>query len=233
VTAVAIGRIDSPSTCGHLELPLGLVHRSVVNGAMSAGSSNLDSATAAWVASDVGRLVVVRGAGAAGGPLVATILSRTSASRVVLSSPAVGAVAGQQVQIVHYREVSDAAIAAGSDVLSSATAAFRDNGLDTDIGRRVAVAGAGAGGAVGVATVVEVLSDTQVRLSANAATTVANAIARIPRTFFIRPLFSEFDAAITDEDILGTLRLWAKLARQNDGKTLAQMEGRTVLAEVP
>jgi hypothetical protein len=59
----------------------------VADGAMGSGSAILTSATAAFVAGDVGKAILVKGAGAAGvTTLVTTIASRQSATQVTLSA---------------------------------------------------------------------------------------------------------------------------------------------------
>lgn len=73
--------------------------RNVTDGVMTAASTNLTSATAAFTSTDVGRMVIVAGAGAGGGELVSTIASVTSGTAVVLSDPSVGAVSAASVRI--------------------------------------------------------------------------------------------------------------------------------------
>ena len=62
---------------------------------MSYGSAVLTSASGTFVSSDVGRGMVVTGAGAAGGNLVTSIQSYTSSTSVTLSAPAQTQVGGQ------------------------------------------------------------------------------------------------------------------------------------------
>lgn len=62
--------------------------RTVTDGAITAASTTLTSATAAFVAADVGRLIVVVGAGASGTDLITRIASRTNATTVVLADAA-------------------------------------------------------------------------------------------------------------------------------------------------
>jgi hypothetical protein len=234
VAAATVTR-ESGASCGHILATLGIVHRSVSDGAMTNGSTNLDSATAAWVAlTDVGRSVVVDDAGPSGGPLIATILSRTSATRVVLSVAASATVSGKLVQVAAYRETTDAAITSGQAILTSATAAFNGDANDpnTDIGRRVAVQGAGAAGAVLAANILSVQSPTQATLSVNASTTVSAQTLRIARTYRGRVNIAEFSEAVTGDEIAALLKIWGKLAVM-DSKTLGQMEGQTVMAAVP
>lgn len=73
--------------------------RAVADGAMTSGSANLDSATAVWTDADIGRSVYVAGADVGGYQLTGTILSRTSATRVVLNKAAGTTVAAQAVSV--------------------------------------------------------------------------------------------------------------------------------------
>jgi hypothetical protein len=70
------------------------------------------------------------------------------------------------------RTVADAAMTSGQQTLTSATAAFSNA---ADLGRQVTVAGAGAAGALLVATIQAVASATSVTLNSAAGTTVAAA----------------------------------------------------------
>lgn len=67
--------------------------------AMTNGSPNLGSATAAFVSGDVGKTICVGGAGVSGAPLVTTILTFTDATHVVLAAAASTTVTGA---ITHY-----------------------------------------------------------------------------------------------------------------------------------
>lgn len=59
--------------------------KSVADAAITTGTPNLSSVTAGFVVTDVGKTVVVIGAGVAGAPLVTTILSWQNSSAVTLS----------------------------------------------------------------------------------------------------------------------------------------------------
>lgn len=85
---------------GHIDTLVGRSFRSVTDGAMTAGSPNLDSLTAAWAPADVGRTVCVLGAGLNGIPLVSRIASLASASQVILDDAASGTVNGRVVHVV-------------------------------------------------------------------------------------------------------------------------------------
>jgi hypothetical protein len=70
-------------------LYIGLVGASVSDGAMTSGSPNLACATSTpFTAGDVGRAIIVRGAGAGSGDLVTTILTFTDSGHVVLAANA-------------------------------------------------------------------------------------------------------------------------------------------------
>ena len=77
---------------------VGLVGPSVADGAMSSGSPNLANTTSTpYQSQDVGRAIIVRGAGAGGGDLVTTIVSFTDTGHVVLAANASVAVSGANV----------------------------------------------------------------------------------------------------------------------------------------
>lgn len=71
--------------------------RVVTDGAMTAGSASLTSASAAFAASDVGKYIVVKGVGAAGVPLISTISAFVSATQVTLANAASTTVSGARV----------------------------------------------------------------------------------------------------------------------------------------
>ena len=62
--------------------------------AITSGDATLTSASAAFVAADVGKAIMVKGAGTSGGALVTTIASRNSATSVELSATASTTVSG-------------------------------------------------------------------------------------------------------------------------------------------
>jgi len=86
-TAGPTGRINFriPAVC--IEFG-GSTSRSVTDGAITAASTTLTSATAAFVTDDVGRQITVFGAGPGGSNLTTTIASRTNGTTVVLSDAA-------------------------------------------------------------------------------------------------------------------------------------------------
>lgn len=91
--------------------------------AMTAGSTTLTSANSRFEAQDVGSTVLVTGAGASGGDLTTTIVSRESASLVVLAAAARTSVTNQFVKIL--RPSADISIVknrlenTGDDAISS------------------------------------------------------------------------------------------------------------------
>jgi len=76
-----------------------------------------------------------------------------------------------------YMRVTDAAISGSSTTLASATAAF----VAGDVGKSIAVAGAGTAGAVLQSTIATRISGTQVTLNDAAATTVTGAVCQFAR----------------------------------------------------
>lgn len=77
----------------------GYAGRSTADGATTAGSPNVTSATAAFTSADVGRTITVAGAGVAGGLFTATILSITSGTVVVTDTNATGTVTGAALTV--------------------------------------------------------------------------------------------------------------------------------------
>jgi hypothetical protein len=75
--------------------------RSVTDAGMSSTSNptQLSSATASWVSGDVGKVLVIPGAGAAGAPLVATIVSINSGTVAILSTACLTTVSNATVII--------------------------------------------------------------------------------------------------------------------------------------
>jgi hypothetical protein len=73
--------------------------REVSDADMTVADNTLTSLTAAFTSDDVGRQVVVAGAGANGGDLVTTIDTVTSATEAELADPSVGAVTGADLRI--------------------------------------------------------------------------------------------------------------------------------------
>lgn len=73
---------------------VGLIGASISDGAMTAADATLTSAAALFSAVDVGRAIIVKGAGASGFDLVTTIASFTSSSSVELTDTASTTVTG-------------------------------------------------------------------------------------------------------------------------------------------
>lgn len=68
----------------------------LADGAITTGTPNLTSASASWSSNDVGKSIIVVGAGAAGAALRTTILARVSATAVTLAANAGTTVSGAQ-----------------------------------------------------------------------------------------------------------------------------------------
>jgi hypothetical protein len=135
----------------------------VTDGSIASGTSVLTSPSAGFTTSDIGKSVQVTGAGTSGAPLVTTIEGYTSATQVTLAAPAA-------TTVLASRTVADGAITIGTRVLTSATANFTAG----DIGKTIAVTGAGAGNALS-GRIDTVDSSTQVKLDTAASTTVTGA----------------------------------------------------------
>jgi hypothetical protein len=73
--------------------------RMTVDGGMTSGSAILSSASADFTDADVGKAIVVAGAGAAGGKLKTTILSRESSTQVTLAANAAATIADTGVAL--------------------------------------------------------------------------------------------------------------------------------------
>lgn len=73
--------------------------RAVTDAAITSGAGTLTSSTAAFTTADVGRNVVVAGAGASGAPLTAMITARNSATSVALDFNASTTVSGAALTI--------------------------------------------------------------------------------------------------------------------------------------
>jgi hypothetical protein len=89
----------------------------VFDGAMTNGSAILTSATAAFVPGDVGKYIIVTGAGSTRGTLLATTISAyTSATQVTLSGAATHTVSGASIVwgTENHTFIDDALTAAGS-----------------------------------------------------------------------------------------------------------------------
>ncbi len=76
---------------------VGLCGASITDGAITASAAILTSASAPFTSGDVGRAIIVRGAGASGADLVTTILSFTNSGSVTLAANASTTVTGASV----------------------------------------------------------------------------------------------------------------------------------------
>jgi hypothetical protein len=94
--------------------------KQVIDGAMTSGSHTVTSASNPWAAGDVGKIIVVGGAGASGADLVTTIATFTSAGSVVLSGAAAGATVSSA--IITFGSDDTAALQAAITTMSTAAA---------------------------------------------------------------------------------------------------------------
>lgn len=87
---------EQPSLLDFLAVPDA---RGVDDAAINSASTTLNSATAAFTLDDVGKLVMVRGAGSAGAALCTTIAAYISATQVTLTAAASSTVSGKHLDI--------------------------------------------------------------------------------------------------------------------------------------
>lgn len=90
--------VESARNSGIWKAPV--TTRTVTDGATTAASFNATSATAAFTAADLGRTVIIAGAGSAGGLFTTTITSVSSATQVGLKDAAVTTVSAASLTIV-------------------------------------------------------------------------------------------------------------------------------------
>lgn len=150
---------------------IGLVGMAVTDGAITSGLAVLTSASTPFAAGDVGRPIIVRGAGAAGADLVTTILSFTNSGSVTLNANAGTTVTGAGVlfdaraadtmashtpwtELTAYSEAARQAftpgtIASGSVDNSASKAVFTINANTTRIGGLFLADNSTKGGATG------------------------------------------------------------------------------------
>jgi len=150
-----------------------VIGRAVADGDMSSSvnPTYLDSATAAFVSADIGKTVIVAGAGALGVDLVTTIQSINSGTEAVLNSPCLTTVSGAEVTIG--RSASDGVMSTTTahTFLASLMANFQAG----DVGAVIRVAGAGTAGADLVTTIASVTSTDVAVLAASCLTSVTAA----------------------------------------------------------
>ncbi len=103
LSAGATITLKAASACNLLQNAGVTANRSVADAGISDTDKTLTSASASFVAADVGRTVIVAGAGHDGIPLVATIASRTSGTEVELDTAAGTTVANAACSI-HARD---------------------------------------------------------------------------------------------------------------------------------
>ena len=136
----------------------------ITDAAMTAGSVALTSSMGRFVCpGDVGRKIWVQGAGASGATLQTTIATCTDSNHVTLSAAATTTIASLSI--------SDAAMTAGSNVLTSYSNKFSA----AMIGYTIYVPGAGASGGVLQTTVAGFTDVNHLTLAANASTSSSNA----------------------------------------------------------
>jgi hypothetical protein len=143
--------------------------KQVVDGAMTSGSAVLTSATAAFTAADVGKLVSVTRATATTFELYAKIVTVTNATTIQLAMPAGVSLTAQTLLINGNSRAVDAVTTAGSTQVTSATAAF----TSADVNAQVRIAAAQA--AALNTSIASYTSATQVTLATTAGRTVSGA----------------------------------------------------------
>jgi hypothetical protein len=172
---------------GHRMTATGCTVRSDVtkylsDGVATSGSGVFTSATAAFTSKDVGKTITIAGAGPAGASLTCRIFSFNSATSINLS-----VLASTSVPVAAFsfgadeapaRQIADAAITTGTNVLTSATAAFSTD----DVQKGVLVMGASASGGDLRCRITGFTNSTTVTLELNAGTTVSGATAIINAT---------------------------------------------------
>lgn len=169
-----LGSIHANRIVAHGNVVRSPDYRVVTDGAITTGTAAFTSATAAFTANDVGKPITVAGAGAAGAALTTTISAYTSATAVTLSANAGTTVTGATTGYgfnQNGKTVLDGAITSGAATLTSASATF----TASDVGKFVAIAGAGAAGGLFTGRITAFTNSTTVTVSANAGTTVSGA----------------------------------------------------------
>lgn len=167
--------------------------RTVTDGATSTNTA-LTSATAAFTAADVGKLVrIARASTAVAIPLTATIVSRTNATTIVVSLAADFTVSAKTLIIdgPNGRRVTDGVSTAGSTTITSATAAF----VAGDVGSTITLYEASA--TAHVTTIASVTNGTTAVLTAASTRTVTGAVVTIA-TDDTAAIQACLDAANTD-----------------------------------
>lgn len=123
--------------------------RIVTDAAMSATSNVLTSATAAFTAGDVGKVVSVAGAGSGGNALVAAITVFTNSTTVTLGSSSTGAVSGARLAVgTNNSTALNAAITSagsGSNIIIPNGNYLFLNQIVLPQGKRIRFTGTGAG----------------------------------------------------------------------------------------
>jgi len=177
----------------------------LVTGACSitSGAAALTVAGASFTAADVGKSILVPGAGAAGGVLNTTISGYTSATQVTLAANASTTLSASSQTVCYGTDdtvaaqkaltygqsigaacffpagnyyISGASVTGACSITSGANALTVAGGsfAAADVGKFIAVPGAGASGATLYTTISAYTSATQVTLAANASTTLSS-----------------------------------------------------------
>lgn len=157
---------------------------------ISVGSRTLTASASAFSAGDVGKNVIIPEAGLNGNPLVATIIAYSSGTSVTIDRDALANVTNVAVSWEHAR----ASITAADNTLTAEVASF----AATDVGRWVAVEGAGLNGGLLVTTIASYTSSTEVELT-DAAITSA-----VDRFFYLSLDIFAGDITADDGDSRGT-----------------------------
>lgn len=103
---------DYQRDIGYTAVPAGDGVRTRRNVSINSGSNSLTVAGAAFVAGDVGKKIVVPGAGAAGATLVATITARVSATDVTLDTTAGTTLSAVSTEVVYGADAAPMLLAA-------------------------------------------------------------------------------------------------------------------------
>jgi hypothetical protein len=151
--------------------------RSVWDAVTTAAGTSVQSATAAFAAGDVNRIVSIYGAGSGGGTYYGFISAVPDSTHATIPATAVARNSTTDPRGVKMticgdwdRVVTDAAITSGQSVITSAAAAF----TQADVGREVVIAGAGRSGQA-LRTAIRSVSGNTATVQGTASATVSGA----------------------------------------------------------
>ncbi|RKE84600.1 hypothetical protein [Rhizobium sp. AG855] len=140
---------------------------------ITSGSASLTLTFGEFRQSDVGKTIVVPGAGAAGGDLVTTISAVTSRTQLTLGANASTTLSNVAANVTY----------GSSPVTTTAGQAFVTvvgaNFTAADVNKKISIPGAGAAGTALLATIVSVGSSSNIVLNANASTSLAGRVPRV------------------------------------------------------